>query len=302
MQKGGLNMRKYISSIFAFAAVMLLITGCGNEPAASSESSNTTESAETSAVVTEETTVTETPKVTTVKTEPTTTVTTAITLENDEEVTDFSSISGYWFIDGDPFAASVHITDEGKFEFYTATGNTENTGYIKGEKETVQGETKNQYTFCSDSGEVILKMTDNGSADDTELYSGSLRYVKLYGEGGLGDDGRGPDESFIGRWGCGRATLDINYDENGAYYAEISWADSAFAHVEWYYPLVFENGKMICSGNGTKTYVVYNDENSDPVKNVLYTGGSAEFELTDAGIIWNDITENRGEDMVFVMD
>lgn len=297
-------MRKYISSIFAFAAVMLLITGCGNEPAASSESSSTTESAETTAVATEETTVKETEtkatKVTTVKTEPITTVTTEVTSENVEEITDFTGISGYWYIDGDPFAASVHITDEGKFEFYTATGSTENTGYIKAEKETVQGETKNQYTFCSDSGEVILKMTDNGSADDTELYSGSLRYVKLYGEGGLGDDGRGPDESFIGSWGCGRALLYINYDENGAYYAEISWADSAFANVEWYYPLVFENGKMICSGNGTKTYVVYNDENSDPVKNVLYTGGSAEFELTDAGIIWNDITENRGEDMVFV--
>lgn len=109
-------------------------------------------------------------------------------------------------------------------------------------------------------------------------------------------------DAYVGTWGCDRATLTIEKDGDSNYKATISWADSAYAHSEWEYPLTYDsnNGKMVCSGNGKNSYIEYKDENSDPEITVNYTDGSATFSLTDNAITWDDAKENSGDGMSFV--
>ena len=38
------------------------------------------------------------------------------------ESEDYTGIAGYWFINGDPRTASLHITEDGKFTAYYASG------------------------------------------------------------------------------------------------------------------------------------------------------------------------------------
>ena len=76
--------------------------------------------------------------------------------------------------------------------------------------------------------------------------NGTPHYVKLYGEGGLGDDGRGPEEAYTGTWNCERAHIDIIYYGEGIFHATVKWGASASTHAQWEYPLIFDNGKLIC--------------------------------------------------------
>ena len=127
---------------------------------------------------------------------------------------------------------------------------------------------------------------------------GEPHYVK-FGVGGAADDGRGPGEEFVGTWGCGRATLKITQLSDTEFQASISWASSAAAHTEWEYPLTYQDGKLVCSGKGTKTNFEYQSENAEPDKTVDYTDGSAEFSMQGSHIVWNDKNENSGADMMF---
>ena len=60
-----------------------------------------------------------------------------------------------------------------------------------------------------------------------------------------------------------------------------------------------QDGKLVCSGKGTKTNFEYQSENAEPDKTVDYTDGSAEFSMEGSHIVWNDLNENSGEDMMF---
>ena len=109
-------------------------------------------------------------------------------------------------------------------------------------------------------------------------------------------------DNYLGTWGCGRATLNISVNEDGAYQAKISWADSAFAHTEWVYILYFDtmSKEMVCNNNAVRTYYEYKDGNSEPEITVMYTDGSGSFFLSDGVITWYDAEENCGEGMEFV--
>lgn len=228
----------------------------------------------------------------------------------EEKSPDFNSIDGYWYIDGKIDTAYIHISNDGRYTAYYADGNEENSGYIKYEKEDASNTVNYWYNLYSDSGDFYMGFIDDGSSEKTDLYVGNggfPHYVLMYGEGGLGDDGRGDDElslgeEYVGVWGCGRATLKIEYEEETGFRATIFWADSAAAHVEWVYPLIFdeENNIMSCQGNASKSYVVYTDNNTNPDITIEYTDGSGNFVLEDDAIIWNDETENMGKDMRFI--
>jgi hypothetical protein len=127
---------------------------------------------------------------------------------------------------------------------------------------------------------------------------GEPHYVK-FGVGGAADDGRGPGEEFVGKWGCYRVTLDITQLSDTEFQAKITAPNSAAAYTEWEYPLTYKDGKLVCSGKGTKTDFVYQSENAEPDKTVVYTDGSAEFSMQGSNIVWNDKNENSGEDMMF---
>lgn len=298
-------MKKTVLNIILVTS-LLTLPSCG----VTDEKTGTSGTPATQPVTTETTIVTDTSATETSAIETESTTVTAITQEKTEEQpkemngapnSDFVTISGDWYIDGDPSLASMHIEPDGTFKTYYATGNLENEGTIRYENEEIEGTVINWYMLYDKNGEFVMGFIDDGSSPKTDLYigNGGFPHYQKFGQGGLADDGRGEGDEFIGTWGCERATLKIDQIYGTEFHAVISWSSSAYAHVEWDYPLTYQNGRLVCSGNATKTYVEYSAPDIEPDKTVEYTNGSAEFTMQGAGIVWNDITEHSGDGMVF---
>lgn len=283
----------------AFLSALLMLTSCGTvDDSEKSEDSSVPETTTVSEEATEEVTA-----------EPTEETTAEVTTEafevNTEELEvepDFESIAGLWYIDGDYSLASMIIDNDGTFKTYYADGNPENEGTIRYEDEEIDGKVIHWYVLYDKNDEMIMGFVDDGSESKTDIYIGNdgFPHFQKIGIGGIADDGRGEGEEFIGIWGCGRATLNIEQLDDNNFQAFIYWADSAFARVEWEYPLTYQDGKLVCEGKGTKTYVSYSAEASEPdTSDALYTDGSAEFVMQGSNIVWNDLTEQSGEGMLF---
>ena len=297
-------MKKTMIAI-ALLASMLMLASCdtpGNSPAASapdSDAEQTTETAES----------TDTAETTTESAAETVTELTATETESETEVTttemrgapdlDLTSIAGVWYIDGDPTTASIKISADGTFKSYYASGNLENEGTIRREAEEIEGTTNYWYNLYDKNGEYIMGFLDTGSTTDLYVGNGATPHFRKFGEGGLADDGRGPGEEFVGKWNCDRAYLTITQISDTEFHALVKWGSSASSHVEWDYPLTYQGGKLVCSGKASKTYVEYASADAEPDKTVEYTDGSGEFVMQGADVVWNDLTEHSGDDMVF---
>lgn len=297
-------MKKTMIAI-AFLASMLMLASCdtpGGSPAASAPDSaaeQTTATAES----------TDTAETTTESAAETVTELTATETESETESTttemcgapdlDLTSIAGVWYIDGDPTTASIKISADGTFKSYYASGNLENEGTIRREGEEVEGTTNYWYNLYDKNGEYIMGFLDTGSSTDLYVGNGATPHFRKFGEGGLADDGRGPGEEFVGKWNCDRAYLTITQISDTEFHALVKWGSSASSHVEWDYPLTYQGGKLVCSGKASKTYVEYASADAEPDKTVEYTDGSGEFVMQGADVVWNDLTEHSGDDMVF---
>lgn len=222
-----------------------------------------------------------------------------ITVNTDNAV-DYDALSGYWYENGDPKAAFFHITKDGRFKEYNNYDGAimYYTGYIKRELDT---ET-NRYFYCMylDTGELYKRFADNGEKSDINFENSEpSHYVKLYGEGGIGDDGRGAEETYTGSWVCSRAIIEISYKGEGIFQAKVTWGSSAYVHVMWDYPLILDKGKLVCSGNGKMTLVEFKDGESEATETVKYTDGSAEFTMEGNHLFWNDLNEHGADTMLF---
>lgn len=291
---------KNTALFIALTVLLCASASCGREGTLGSGQSSAI-AEDISAAATAETVATAATAATEKKTESTTASDTVSAYTDDTE--DYTGLAGYWYIDGDPCTASFHITKDGRFTSYYPTGIVENRGYVKRKLDT---EINNYiYFMYLDSGELYQAFADDGEKEKTDIYMGNggdPHYVKLYGEGGLGNDGRGPEESFTGSWSCGRAIIEISYRGEGIFHALIKWGGSASSSGLWDYPLIFEDGKLICHGNGTLTHVEFKDAESAPEETVKYTDGSAEFTLEGDRLFWNDLKEHCADDMLFSKD
>lgn len=297
-------MKKTMIAI-ALLASMLMLASCdspGNSPAASAPDSaaeqmtETAESTDTAETATESAAETVT-ELTAAETESETESTTTEMCGAPDN--DFTSIAGVWYIDGDPTTASIKISADGTFKSYYASGNLENEGTIRREGEEVEGTTNYWYNLYDKNGEYIMGFLDTGSSTDLYVGNGATPHFRKFGEGGLADDGRGPGEEFVGKWNCDRAYLTITQISDTEFHALVKWGSSASSHVEWDYPLTYQGGKLVCSGKASKTYVEYASADAEPDKTVEYTDGSGEFVMQGADVVWNDLTEHSGDDMVF---
>jgi len=289
---------KKIRTFLVLTSLLCALASCGKENDFSSKpesASNASTSASTTAEAETAATTAVTPTATADKTESTTAE--AVDAENTEESAD---LSGYWYRDGDTNSDFFHITDENKFTAYHPNGIVDDRGYVKRE---FDAEINNYiYRMYRNSGELYQSFGDDGEKEKTDIFmgsSGTPHYVKLYGEGGIGDDGRGPEEIFVGSWNCERAFIDISYNGEGVFRAMIKWGGSADSSGLWEYPLVYDNGKLVCSGNGTLTHLQFKDAESAPTETVEYTDGAAEFTLEGDKLFWNDLKEHCADDMVF---
>lgn len=221
-------------------------------------------------------------------------------IANTDNAVDYDALSGYWYENGDPIAAFFHITKDGRFKEYNNHYGAimYYTGYIRRELDTKT----NSYFYCMylDTGELYKRFADDGEKSDINFESGDpSHYVKLYSEGGIGDDGREAEEAYPGSWICGRAIIEISYKGEDMFQAKVSWSSSATAHTIWDYPLTLDNGKLICNGNGKMTLVEFKDGETKPTETVKYTDGAAEFTLEGNHLFWNDLNEHSADIMLF---
>ena len=303
-------MKKTMIAIALLSSIAML-TACGK--ANETGSTAATDAAETTVMMSEEETTeedtTEGEEETTEEASETETETETETEAGDTEEmngaksSDFVSIAGDWYIDGDPTLASIHIEPDGTFKTYYPGGILESEGTIRYEDEEIEGTVIHWYHLYNDNdGEYVMGFIDDGSEVKTDLYvgNGGEPHYQKFDEGGIADDGREAGEEFLGTWGCGRATLEIEQTGDGQFHALIHWGSSASSSVQWDYPLTYQDGKLVCDGKGTKTGIEFQSADADPDETVEYTDGSAEFVVQGAGIVWNDLTEHSGDEMVFM--
>lgn len=110
-------------------------------------------------------------------------------------------------------------------------------------------------------------------------------------------------QAFIGRWGCGRATIDIIGRNDGSYGVEITWGGSAWETAVWTYECTYDGVKhqMHNYEPGTKSVVTYGEDGEIASTVVEYEDGEATFTIDDDDLLtWNDAKENAGDGMDFV--
>ena len=173
----------------------------------------------------------------------------------------------------------------------------------------------------------ILTWDENGDVTTEEVYSDGSAVFELDAEGNLtwtdkkenaaedmiflydgeipaaDEDGQSVGMEFLGIWQCDRASIEITKIEPAAqgetFRVLISWGSSASESVSWEYFCTYEEGVLVSSPTGTKLNLTW-DENDDMTSEEVYSDGSAQFEITeDGGLIWNDLKESAGADMVF---
>lgn len=105
-------------------------------------------------------------------------------------------------------------------------------------------------------------------------------------------------ENYVGRWGTGRATLDV-VNASDSYIFTINWATSAAEYSEWNYNCKYNNNteKMDCVGSRVDKEFI--DDDTEKSK-AIYENGEANFSLKDNKIIWDDKEENMGEGLEFI--
>lgn len=113
-------------------------------------------------------------------------------------------------------------------------------------------------------------------------------------------------EDFLDKW---EAEIDGNYallsfNEFGdKYMAFLVIAIEPGKHEQIDYFVEFRDGKMVCDGD-SQSWIMDMTKLDKDIINVTNdlnrrTGMKAEFSLTPEGILWNDISETRGNSILF---
>ncbi|MCQ2409906.1 MAG: hypothetical protein MJ068_05115 [Clostridia bacterium] len=284
--------KKLIFLTVLLAAVAVVSAGCG---AASENMNVNTEVSETEkAEVTEELLAEETPEpeVTVVQTKED-----EISGQDQIEKPAYAPIEpGVWVDQDRGIQFIFDINDNTGRTFDDQTG----TGSPFAYKCTVDGYT---FSFGGEGDETpavpefnsdgTLTLTFNYSDEKTVSYT--LTHISSETEGMVDEGG-----SFLGNWGCGRATMKVTDGETGGrYVVEISWAESASKTNKWTYKCKYseEEGGLV-SDWGELRCEVFESEDSEPEVTVT-DGQEAVFTIGDDGIKWNDKINNSGADMCF---
>ena len=106
---------------------------------------------------------------------------------------------------------------------------------------------------------------------------------------------------YEGAWQCGRASMDVNWEEEG-FRVLIRWGSSAWEHTEWEYSCYYheDDNSLVSMPFGIRTEYVYGEDGEIASVTDVYDDGEATFLLDEEGcLIWQDEKENAGEGMRF---
>ena len=112
-----------------------------------------------------------------------------------------------------------------------------------------------------------------------------------------------PEEAAVyeGTWVCDRASIEIIWEEEG-FRVFISWGSSASETSEWEYSCYYdaETKSLEAMPTGIHTDNVYGEDGEIVSSTVIYDDGEATFTLDGEGhLLWNDVKEDAGKDMLF---
>ncbi len=111
-----------------------------------------------------------------------------------------------------------------------------------------------------------------------------------------------PDpDNYSGVWQCDRASIEINWEEEG-YRVLVQWGSSAWECTVWEYSCYWheEGNTLVSTPFGIRNELVYSDDSELPEITVVYDDGEAVFSLDEEScLIWTDLKENMGENMRF---
>jgi hypothetical protein len=103
-------------------------------------------------------------------------------------------------------------------------------------------------------------------------------------------------EDFCGSWQCGTYFLTIESFSPGSYAGVLIRAEGMKAAEMWEYEsMKFADGRLICT-DGTRYDM---DEDNTPPVTAYDLHQQAEFLLTPQGILWHDLSLNKGAGLCF---
>ncbi len=147
-------------------------------------------------------------------------------------------------------------------------------------------------------GSAVFRLDGNGCLvweDGKENAGDGMAFERV-------DDGEAELAArFAGRWAAGRATIEIE-PEDDAWRVNVLWGNSAADSIVWDYTCVYdeEMDALISVGGATKKDVFYGEDGEIASEELLYNDGAALFELdADGNLRWNDAVEDIAEDMPF---
>ena len=109
-------------------------------------------------------------------------------------------------------------------------------------------------------------------------------------------------QSYVGRWGCDRATIDITDNGDDSFDVTVTWGSSAAEHAEWHYTCLFDVNlhRLYSSEPGAKSVVTFGEDGEIVSDVPEYDDGEATFAIEDDGmLVWNDEKENAADGMRF---
>ena len=108
---------------------------------------------------------------------------------------------------------------------------------------------------------------------------------------------------FVGRWGCGRATIDITDRGDDGYNVRITWGSSAAENAEWVMSGKFDPETLtVAYTDCVKTVYVWNEQGEIDSETVEYENGEGTITFTDGealSLTWDDAQEHIADGTVF---
>lgn len=277
--------------ILVFTLAACLVGGVSGAPAAANTRSDTTVSAQASAV----------------------------------GASSIQPIAGVWREAGDPEPRVLTIYADGAYELVYPEGKAFGTVRLTDE-EHPDGSKSFWYSFYEEGG---LTLEDAGSEDpwysayasdnefwtafakvdgvstQTDLYSGqdgAMHFVRGWEEDYHATSIGVKAADYVGVWGNGRCSIVIS-QEGAGYLVEIQWASSAAEGSRWTYHCTYDNDAAILfsnsRSNGTRIDYVFTEDGKGTDKEI-YNDGSAVFVMRNGTLTWQDKKENFSEGMGFL--
>ena len=123
------------------------------------------------------------------------------------------------------------------------------------------------------------------------------------------DDGQSALMNFIGKYGSGRCTIEVNTLEgqDGTAEIRVSWSGSANSYSEWKMTGKFDDDKLTVDYKDcVKKEITMKEDGSVDTENVIYENGTGTFTFKEGKngleLTWDDKKESAADGMTFTYD